>query len=370
MRYVVFGVGRIGRVHARILMAQGQEIVALGDESDVCVTEAANELELLQVPRFSSASAMAAACKQLRVEAAVIASHTFQHARDGLPFLKAGIPVYMEKPLTSELAEAFEFVAQIGTTNHRLIQVGLQRRFDDALVYAKSLLRDNVIGRIREVRCVLRDQYPPPPTYTSRGLIIDMGVHVADEAVWLLDEFPTWVTASVHTAIEYDSCVDEGGNTAFVLFGTASNVIGRLDLSRTHSSGYNNETYIIGTRGTIHVGRFAGYPGPIAVEVWTEQGTLHPSSRSFDMTHLKRPFPEFLPRFQKAYEAAHADFRRVLACDKAEFRVHQSDVLDAQVFVEAAHLSATRMGGRTVKLARSDDLTDYRRLCQTNGLLS
>ena len=48
---------------------------------------------------------------------------------------------------------------------------------------------------------------------------------------------------------------------------TKSGIIGRLDLSRTHASGYNNETYIIGTKGTIHVGRFAGYPGPIPVEL-------------------------------------------------------------------------------------------------------
>jgi len=93
-----------------------------------------------------------------------------------------------------------------------------------------------------------------------------MGIHAADEATWLTGEFPNSVWARVFEAKGYESLIDEGGNTAFVGFTVPSGIIGRLDLSRTHSSGYNNETYIIGTEGTIHVGRFTGYPGPIPVE--------------------------------------------------------------------------------------------------------
>ena len=164
---------------------------------------------------------------------------------------------------------------------------------------------DGMIGNIREIRSILRDQYPPPPTYTSRGLIIDMGTHVADEALWLLGEYPDEVWARVFEAKDYNSPVDEGGNTAFVGFTTKSGTIGRLDLSRTHASGYNNETYIIGTKGTIHVGRFCGYPGPIPVELWNDEGALH-CSKTFDMAYdLPASRAEFQPRFHFAYERAH-----------------------------------------------------------------
>ncbi|MCB9421735.1 MAG: hypothetical protein H6667_18185 [Ardenticatenaceae bacterium] len=135
------------------------------------------------------------------------------------------------------------------------IQIGLQRRYDPALLHTKKLLQSSLVGEIREIRCILRDQSPPPETYSSRGLIIDMGIHVADEAIFFLDEFPHEVRASVHQTEAHNSPIDEGGNTAIVAFTTPSNVLGRLDLSRTHSSGYNNETYIIGTKGTIHTGR-------------------------------------------------------------------------------------------------------------------
>src|SRR6185369_16202133 len=73
-----------------------------------------------------------------------------------------------------------DFVETIGQ-DPDLIRIGLQRRYDPALLYTRKLIQSGLVGEIREIRCILRDQFPPPPTYTSRGLIIDMGVHVADE---------------------------------------------------------------------------------------------------------------------------------------------------------------------------------------------
>lgn len=280
--------------------------------------------------------------------------------------MEAGIPVYLEKPLTAELPEAFDFVEGVGT-DRTLMQIGLQRRFDKALLHAKQMLDDGMIGSVREIRSILRDQYPPPPTYTSRGLIIDMGIHVADEALWLLGEYPDEVWARVFDAKHYDSPVDEGGNTAFVGFTTTSGTIGRLDLSRTHASGYNNETYIIGTKGTIHVGRFCGYPGPIPVELWTSSGELHQASKTFQMTTFVGDYAEFQPRFHAAYQRAHLAFRAAVE-ENRPFAVTQNEVLSAQVFVEAAHLSALD-GGRIRRFAHSDDVNEFRRLSVENGLL-
>ncbi len=364
-KYGVFGVGRIGKVHANIVREQGHQIVAIGDEIQKAVAEAQKELGLADAVLFSDPAAMAQDMAGL-IDAVIIASHTKNHAKDAMPFVKAHIPVYLEKPLTDDLRESFDFVESIGQYPHQ-IQIGLQRRHDPALLYTKKLINSGIVGEIREIRCVLRDQFSPPPTYSSRGLIIDMGIHVADEAIFLMDEFPSTVWASVHHTREYNSPIDEGGDTAFVTFTTPSGIMGRLDLSRTHSSGYNNETYIIGTKGTIHTGRFAGYPGPIHVEIWQQEGKLHPESKTFEMTHLKGEYPEFLPRFDIAYRNAHQQFRNDVEEGKA-FAVTQNEVLDAQVIVEAAHRSAQR-GGMRFQLERHRDLQRYRAACIANGLL-
>jgi myo-inositol 2-dehydrogenase/D-chiro-inositol 1-dehydrogenase len=363
-RYGLFGVGRIGRVHGQILLGQGQQIVAVGDENADAIVQATAALGVTSLPTFQTSHAMAELGTG-GLDAVVISSHTKDHARDAAPFVAAGIPVYLEKPLTAELAEAFAFVEEIGTST-RVLQIGLQRRYDEALSYAKMLLDEKLIGDLREIRCVLRDQHPPPPTYTSRGLIIDMGIHVADEAIWLTGEFPNEVWARVFNAKAYQSPIDEGGNTAHVGFLTPSGVVGRLDLSRTHASGYNNETYVIGTTGTLHVGRFAGYPGPIPVEVWTQNGTLHAASRTFDMTRPPAGYAEFQPRFHRAYERAHVAFREAVAAGRP-FAVTQNEVLDAQVFVEAAHRSAQR-GGQPIDLQRPATLAAFHEWCTGQGL--
>lgn len=364
-RYGVYGVGRIGKVHASIVQEQGHQIVAIGDDEPAAVVAAQEERDLCDVKAFNNAAQMASEMAG-GMDAMIIASHTKNHARDALPFVEAKIPIYLEKPLTDDLQEAFAFVEAIGRDPHQ-IQIGLQRRYDPALLYTRQLIQSGVVGELREIRCILRDQYPPPATYSSRGLIIDMGIHVADEAIWLTGEFPNEVWASMHRTRGYNSPIDEGGDTAFVTFTTPSGVLGRLDLSRTHSSGYNNETYIIGTKGTIHTGRFAGYPGPIPVEVWQSNGTLHPASKTFEMTYLKGGYPEFLPRFDIAYRRAHQQFREDIESG-ATFEVTQNEVLDAQVFAEAAHRSAQHAGMR-YKLQRYDDLQEYKASCIANGLI-
>jgi predicted dehydrogenase len=368
-RYGVFGTGRIGVVHAGLVQSQGCEVVALGDEVPAAVDAARTALGLGDIESFNDAATMAAVLAG-RVDGVIVASHTRDHARDATPFLAAGLPVYLEKPITDDLTEAFEFCSSVERRSAEGggpgVQLGLQRRFDPALAHAKKLLSDGIIGQVREIRSILRDQFPPPATYKSRGLIIDMGIHVADELRFLLDEFPSELWASMHHTAAYDSPVDEGGDTAYVTMTFPSGVLGRLDLSRTHASGYNNETYIIGTKGTMHVGRFAGYPGPIPVEVWTPAGTLHEASATFEMTYLTRPFPEFLPRFQNAYLAGHVDFRAALAAGRP-FAVSAVDALDAQVIVEAAHRSAAD-GRRTITLERADDLATYRTACERAGL--
>ena len=193
-----------------------------------------------------------------------------------------------------------------------------------------------------------------------------MGIHVADEVLWLTDEFPQTVWARMFHSKDYHSPIDEGGDTAHVGFTTPSGTIGRLDLSRTHASGYNNETYVIGTEGTLHVGRFCGYPGPIHVELWSRNGKLHPRSKTFQMTDFAEHSAEFQPRFQKAYENAHADFRSAVR-EKRAFAVTQIEVLNAQVIVEAAHRSAEEEGTEFT-VGRSEDLDHYEKLCEGHGL--
>ena len=58
-KYGVFGVGRIGKVHASIVHNQSHQIVAIGDEMQAAVVAAQGELEVGGVRTFLDPNLMA-----------------------------------------------------------------------------------------------------------------------------------------------------------------------------------------------------------------------------------------------------------------------------------------------------------------------
>jgi predicted dehydrogenase len=112
-KYGVYGIGRIGKAHASIVQDQGHQIVAIGDDVQAAVVAAQDELNVGVVKTFHDPAHMAREMNGA-IDAIIIASNTKNHAKDALPFVEAKIPIYLEKPLTDGLQEAFEFVAAIG----------------------------------------------------------------------------------------------------------------------------------------------------------------------------------------------------------------------------------------------------------------
>ena len=52
--YGVYGVGRIGKVHASIVLEQGHKIVAIGDDEPTAVFAAQEELDAASVKIFNN----------------------------------------------------------------------------------------------------------------------------------------------------------------------------------------------------------------------------------------------------------------------------------------------------------------------------
>ena len=80
LNYAVFGVGRIGRVHAAIVAEQGHSIVAIGDEADGAIDLTRHVLNLPFVPTFNGPQKMIETMGD-SIDAVIIASHTKDHAR-------------------------------------------------------------------------------------------------------------------------------------------------------------------------------------------------------------------------------------------------------------------------------------------------
>jgi predicted dehydrogenase len=134
LRVAVIGVGHLGRHHARILASLPDvELVAVVDTNRGRADEiaAANHTRAAYDARDIAG----------QVDAVTIAVPTVIHGEIARPFLEARIPVLVEKPLASTVAEADAMIAAAATADATLA-VGHTERFNPAVAAARPLLTD------------------------------------------------------------------------------------------------------------------------------------------------------------------------------------------------------------------------------------
>ena len=134
VRVAVIGVGHLGRHHARILSTlPGAELVAVVDTNRARAEEVAAAHHTR--PAFDAREVLSA------VDAVTIAVPTEQHHPVAMPFLSAGIPVLVEKPMARSLPEADAMIEAAAKTG-ALLAVGHTERFNPAVEAARPLLTD------------------------------------------------------------------------------------------------------------------------------------------------------------------------------------------------------------------------------------
>ena len=134
VRVAVIGVGHLGRHHARILSTlPSVELVAVVDTNRARAEEIArtNQTE----PAFDYRDVIG------RADAVTIAVPTERHRDIAAPFLNAGVPVLVEKPMARSLAEADELI-ELAARSGSILAVGHTERFNPAIDAARPLLTD------------------------------------------------------------------------------------------------------------------------------------------------------------------------------------------------------------------------------------
>ena len=132
LRIAVVGVGHLGRHHARILAAMPD--VDLVGVVDISRDRAEEIAALSDTKPFFDARELVG-----RVDAVTVAVPTEVHCAVSVPFLEAGIPVLVEKPLARTVIEADDMIAAAGRGGVAL-GVGHTERFNPAVEAARSRL--------------------------------------------------------------------------------------------------------------------------------------------------------------------------------------------------------------------------------------
>ena len=111
---------------------------------------------------------------------------------------------YCEKPLTGNLSEAI-LVQNALKGYHGISQITLQYRFLPAILRAKQIMDDGLLGDIHEFRADFlhagsaKPETVIQPWKLKGGVLADLGSHVLDLMNFLLDDSPDEVSAVCHT---------------------------------------------------------------------------------------------------------------------------------------------------------------------------
>jgi predicted dehydrogenase len=124
----------------------------------------------------------------------VIATPSALHAAQSIQALERGISVFCQKPLGRNAGETTR-VVHAAEASGKLLGVDFSYRFTEGMQIINQLVKSGAFGQIFAVNLVFHNAYGPDkkwfynPELSGGGCVIDLGSHLIDLALWVLD-FP------------------------------------------------------------------------------------------------------------------------------------------------------------------------------------
>jgi predicted dehydrogenase len=173
VRVAVIGVGHLGRIHARLLRSvAGAELAGVVDPMPEAREQAAAEYA---APAFADHTPLLG-----QIDAAIIATPSRYHHGVAVDLLRHGIHVFVEKPMTLNVGDADELIAEAAARN-LVLQVGHVERFNPALVAAQPHVAEpKYIEAVRSGPFSCRS--------TDIGVVLDLMIHDIDVALALVGQ--------------------------------------------------------------------------------------------------------------------------------------------------------------------------------------
>jgi predicted dehydrogenase len=201
MKFLVAGLGSIGRRHLRNLQALGEKDILLFRTHQATLPDG----ELNGYPVETDLGR----ALQFKPEAVIIANPTALHLSVAVPAAEAGCHLLIDKPVSNTL-EGLDELKTALTRGGGKVLVGFQFRFHPGLQRIKELLGEQAIGRPLSVRAHWGEHLPGwhpwedfRQSYAARpelggGAVLTL-CHPLDYLHWLIGEAETlWAFTSRH----------------------------------------------------------------------------------------------------------------------------------------------------------------------------
>ena len=332
VRVGLLGCGRIGKMHADLLATQvdGIALAAVYDVVDAAAQEVATKHG---VPILTPDEMFASS----DIDAVAICSATDTHIDLLVGAAEAGKAVFIEKPLSLNLAEVDRGIAACDAAGIA-VQVGFNRRFDPSHKGVRDSVLSGDVGDVHMCRITSRDPAPPPIAYiaVSGGIFNDMTIHDFDMARFVVGSEVTEVTA--FAAVRVDPAIGEAGDydTVVVTMRHENGALTTIDGSRQAVYGYDQRVEVFGSGGLA----LSDNPYSTTTVLRTAAGSRHDTIPYF-----------FLDRYIPSYIAEWAAFVKVVR-DGAPSPVTLADGRAPLVLGLAASRSVAE--GRTVLVSEFD----------------
>jgi len=275
------------------------------------------------------------------LDAVIVATPDFWHARHAVACLNKGLHVYCESPMSNSVPDARRMV-EAARRNGRLLQIGQQRRSNPQyrFCYEKILAEVKLLGRIIAVNGQWNRGVELPYGWPKRveidlatlrkygyesmeqfrnwrwykglgsGPVVDLGSHQIDVYNWFLGARPTSVLASGHTNY-YDKATHEWYDTVVAVY----------EYEAPQGAVTASYQVLSANRYDGYIERFLGDNGTLAISQRSDRARLYP-----DLIGGSDTAP-WVACLKKGYLTVPPEWRALLE------RHHKTDEQFAELFV-------------------------------------
>jgi predicted dehydrogenase len=181
------GAGWIGLNRMKAIADTGlAELLAVVEPNDEMAESA---LQLAPgATRFNSVADMLSA----DLDGVLIATPSALHAEQSIACLESGKAVFCQKPLGRD-ADETRRVVDAARRADRLLSVDFSYRYITGVQEMRRIITSGEIGHVFAVELVFHNAYGPDKDWfydkrlSGGGCVIDLGVHLVDLAMWMLD---------------------------------------------------------------------------------------------------------------------------------------------------------------------------------------
>jgi len=245
----LIGLGRIGKMHAKNI-SQNLPLINLKRIADpVPDIDFIQELDSVQVCTNADDIIL-----DNTIQAVIICSPTPTHYELIKKCAKNKKHIFCEKPISFSGNEIQEIIS-IMINETVIIQVGLNRRFDQEFMLLKEKINDGLVGEIQMIHITNHDASIPEFKFlkSSGGMLFDLCIHDFDMLSFITGEKIKEIYVNGDVFIEPRLNEINDIDNAIITLELESGILCSIDSSRQTHYGYDQRIEVFGSKGMISV---------------------------------------------------------------------------------------------------------------------